>query len=74
MALTAVDGRRTLVIEGTLSRADEAVLRRGLSWATLDDIVPLERLPMDGRHASKVNYPALERVLAGRARVTRPTS
>lgn len=74
MALTAVDGRRTLVIEGALSRADETVLRHGLSWATLDDIVTLEQLPMDGRHASKVNYPALERVLAARSRVLRPAT
>jgi acyl-CoA synthetase (AMP-forming)/AMP-acid ligase II len=66
MALAAVAGCRTLVVEGRLSREEGTALRRGLEWASLDDVVRVARLPMDGRHASKVNYPALEALLVGR--------
>lgn len=66
MAFVAVDGRRTLVVEGPITAEDRKSLRQGLTWAFLDDITSVARLPMDGRHASKINYPALERLLARR--------
>ena len=67
MAFVAISGRRTLVVEGRVTTDEEDSLRRTLGWACLDDIAAVARLPMDGRHASKVNYPALEALLARRA-------
>jgi hypothetical protein len=68
MAFVAVGGRRTLVVEGPITTDEKELLRRGLTWAFLDDVKAVARLPMDGRHASKVDYPALERLLGRRAR------
>jgi acyl-CoA synthetase (AMP-forming)/AMP-acid ligase II len=67
MAFVAIGGRRTLVVEGRIKTDEEDSLRRVLAWASLDDIATVPRLPMDGRHASKVNYPALEEMLSRRA-------
>jgi acyl-CoA synthetase (AMP-forming)/AMP-acid ligase II len=65
MAFVAVGGRRTLVVEGRITAIEKESLRRELDWVSLDDVTTVGRLPMDGRHASKVSYPALERLLAG---------
>ena len=67
MAFVAIGGRRTLVVEGRIAPNEQKALCQVLTWAFLDDVVTVTRLPMDGRHASKVNYPALERLLARRA-------
>ena len=64
LALTAIDGRRTLVVEGALTADEERRLRDALAWALLDDIVGVPRLPMDSRHGSKVDYPALAALLS----------
>jgi len=66
MAFVAVGGQRTLVVEGRITASEKESLRRELEWASLDDVMTVARLPMDGRHASKVSYPALERLLARR--------
>jgi acyl-CoA synthetase (AMP-forming)/AMP-acid ligase II len=66
MAFVAIDGRRTLVVEGRITTDEDNSLRRALVWACLDDITTVARMPMDGRHASKVNYPALAELLARR--------
>ena len=59
-ALVAEHGRRLLVIEA----ADlPEGLRESLTWAQLDEIRPLPRLPVDRRHNAKIDYPALRRLL-----------
>ena len=61
-ALAAIDGRRVLAIE-----AEEAVslnaIRSSLIWAQLDQVVRLDRVPVDNRHNAKVDYTALTRKL-----------
>jgi acyl-CoA synthetase (AMP-forming)/AMP-acid ligase II len=61
-ALVAVDARRVLAVEadGPVSPDD---IRRSLSWAQLDEVVPLDRVPVDKRHNAKVDYVALVRKL-----------
>ena len=67
-ALTQHDGQRTLVLEirgraiSTAStRAAACVARHGI-----ERIVAVRRIPLDKRHNSKVDYPALVRLLEGR--------
>lgn len=54
-ALVTVDGRRILVLDAA---AEPPNLRESLAWAQLDEIVR-RPIPVDPRHNSKVNYPAL---------------
>jgi olefin beta-lactone synthetase len=61
-ALTAVDGRRVLAIEGGKTLSLEAI-RSSLSWAQLDQVVRLDRVPVDKRHNAKTDYIALARAL-----------
>ena len=68
LAFVAVGGCRTLVVEGRMTSDEKNSLRRALVWASLDDIETVAHLPMDSRHASKVNYPALEELLFRRIR------
>ena len=64
-AFVSIDGKRILAIEGTapLSREKLTDLRTTLSWAEVDVVRLLRRIPMDSRHNSKVNYPELIRHL-----------
>jgi acyl-CoA synthetase (AMP-forming)/AMP-acid ligase II len=57
-ALAVVNGRRVLAYE-----ADEKV-EQDLSWAALDEIRRVAAIPLDARHNSKIDYPALTRLLA----------
>ena len=54
-----------LVIEaGTDAAADlRETLRARLSWARLDDVLLVRRIPVDSRHNAKIDYPALRRLL-----------
>ena len=61
-ALAAVAGRRVLAIEGEKTLSLEAI-RTSLSWARLDQVVRLERVPVDKRHNAKIDYIALAREL-----------
>ena len=61
-ALAAVDGRRVLAIEGEKTLSAEAILR-SLSWVQLDQVVFLDRVPVDKRHNAKVDYVELDRML-----------
>jgi acyl-CoA synthetase (AMP-forming)/AMP-acid ligase II len=61
-ALAAVAGRRVLAIEGEKTLSLEAI-RKSLSWARLDQVVRLERVPVDKRHNAKIDYVALAREL-----------
>jgi acyl-CoA synthetase (AMP-forming)/AMP-acid ligase II len=63
-AFTAHKGRRVLVIEpATGAEAVRETLASRLSWARIDDIVLVRRIPVDRRHNAKVDYPALRRLL-----------
>jgi len=62
VALAAVDGRRVLAVESSESLSPDALLR-SLSWAQLDQVVYLDRVPVDKRHNAKVDYVALARKL-----------
>jgi acyl-CoA synthetase (AMP-forming)/AMP-acid ligase II len=61
-ALAVVDGRRVLVIETKERLTADAVLR-SLSWMNLDQVVFLDRVPVDKRHNAKIDYVALNRKL-----------
>lgn len=61
-ALADVDGRRILAVEGT--GIDAPALLAALTWASLDEVRLIRRVPVDRRHNSKVDYAALRRALA----------
>jgi acyl-CoA synthetase (AMP-forming)/AMP-acid ligase II len=62
-ALVADRERRVLVVESADAPSD-AELRATLAWTTIDDVVRVRRIPLDGRHNSKIDYPGLRRLLA----------
>jgi acyl-CoA synthetase (AMP-forming)/AMP-acid ligase II len=61
-ALAMVDGRRVLAIETKEGLTTDTILR-SLPWVKLDQVVFLNRVPVDKRHNAKVDYPALRRKL-----------
>lgn len=64
-ALAAWNGERLLAVQ-LEPRAPGDAARRvkdTLSWAQLDRVVRVPRIPVDRRHNAKVDYPALEREL-----------
>lgn len=67
-ALVSHEGRRVLAVESVgCARAQTlARLREIAAWARLDEIAVLRHLPVDRRHNAKVDYPALQRALAGK--------
>jgi olefin beta-lactone synthetase len=62
-ALVAHDNRRVLVVESD-SEVDAAALRQHLAWARIDRIAVVRHLPVDQRHNAKIDYPALQKLLA----------
>lgn len=64
-AFVTLAGRRLLVVEGSTRLTSDKIaeLRQKISWARLDEIRPVARIPVDARHNSKVNYPALNKML-----------
>ena len=64
-ALASRGGKRLLAVQlGPEAPADAARRVQGtLSWAQLDSIVQLPRIPVDRRHNAKVDYPQLEKEL-----------
>ena len=58
-------GRRVLVVEVDpgVTGVREALMSR-LSWARLDDVMLVDQVPVDHRHNAKVDYTALDRLLA----------
>jgi len=64
-ALAEVDGRRVLAIETEERLSADAILR-SLSWTNLDQVVFLDRIPVDKRHNAKIDYVALNRKLQSR--------
>jgi len=65
VAVIAHAGRRLLVVERSAA-VDRERLRGALSWARLDDVVAVDRIPLDRRHNSKVDHASLERLLLTR--------
>jgi len=61
-ALAAVDARRVLAVEAEEPVSPDDILR-SLSWAQLDQVVSLDRVPVDKRHNAKIDYVALVRKL-----------
>ena len=64
-ALASRNGERLLAVQpGPRAPADaERRVKETLSWARLDRVVRLPRIPVDRRHNAKVDYPALEKEL-----------
>ena len=59
-------GNRVLIVERPRGALGSGVARElgALEWAHLDEIVTWPAIPMDRRHNSKVDYPAVRRRLA----------
>jgi acyl-CoA synthetase (AMP-forming)/AMP-acid ligase II len=68
VAVMAHDGKRLLILESRAELSAEAqrAALDALAWARLDEVVTWRKLPMDRRHNSKVDYPAMRRLLARR--------
>jgi acyl-CoA synthetase (AMP-forming)/AMP-acid ligase II len=63
-AAVAHGGRRILAVEASGGTPpDLASLREALAWADFDEMRVLRRVPVDGRHNAKIDYPALHRML-----------
>lgn len=63
-ALMSLDGRRVLVVVPHRQSARhwrESIMDH-LSWAQLDGVKAVPRLPLDRRHHAKIDYPALQRL------------
>ena len=67
-ACVSSEGRRILFVElePDASRHDLNGLHARLSWALLDKIEILRRIPVDRRHNAKLDYPALRRMVSSR--------
>ena len=61
-------GRRLLAIQpgDGFDGGTPQTLRNELSWAAVDQVLLVPRLPVDSRHNAKIDYPALRRLLARR--------
>jgi acyl-CoA synthetase (AMP-forming)/AMP-acid ligase II len=64
-ACVAYKNQRTLAVEleHPAGSKDMAALKAKLSWAAIDRIVVLRRIPVDPRHNAKIDYPALNALL-----------
>ena len=64
-AFVLVKAKRLLAVEsdGSLSEDKLRDLKAALSWAAVDEVRVLRRIPVDRRHNAKVNYPQLMRLL-----------
>jgi olefin beta-lactone synthetase len=69
VAAMAHRGKRLLILESAIEPSVEAqrAALDALAWARLDEIVTWRKLPMDRRHNSKVDYPAMRKLLRRRA-------
>jgi olefin beta-lactone synthetase len=71
-ALAAIDGEAILAIEG--DRGSRDLWTEAASALGIERIIELERIPLDRRHGSKVDRPALSRLIANHERRKRPPS
>ncbi len=65
VACVSVSGERTLLVEGSERHIDPEGLRADLRWARLGSVRFVEKIPVDRRHNSKIDYPGLRRMLEG---------
>jgi acyl-CoA synthetase (AMP-forming)/AMP-acid ligase II len=67
-ALVTHGGKRLLAVEShePLQPAQLQRLREALGWAQIDAVIALRRIPVDRRHNAKIDYPALQRLVAHR--------
>lgn len=67
-AFVAHQGRRVFAVEfyRLATESELAELREKLGWTGCADFRVVERVPVDGRHNAKIDYPALDRMLDGR--------
>ncbi|MDB9518607.1 AMP-binding protein [Roseofilum reptotaenium CS-1145] len=67
-ALVKYHNQRWLILElNPLHPADEhqfSQLKSALEFAQIDEIKIVSKIPVDARHNAKINYPALEKILA----------
>lgn len=64
-ALVGVSGRRVLLVEPRRrAHMDTHALKRRLSWAHIDEVRVVRRLPVDRRHNAKIDYEALRKHIA----------
>ena len=64
-ALCEVDGRAVLALCGRLEYLDDW-RKAAMDGFGIRDVIALDAIPLDRRHGSKVNYPALKAALKGR--------
>lgn len=64
-AFVSLRGKRVLVLECRDGSASDNVsgLRKALSWAHLERIEVVRKIPVDRRHNAKIDYPALKKKL-----------
>jgi acyl-CoA synthetase (AMP-forming)/AMP-acid ligase II len=65
-ALVAHERRRVLAVE-TSGLVDVSALKARLAWAGIDAVAVFPRLPVDPRHNSKIDYPALRSLMQSSA-------
>ena len=58
-ALAFVGGRRVLAFERSGAHPSEEEARAALRWVQLDAVMRFDRLPLDRRHNTKIDYPKL---------------
>jgi acyl-CoA synthetase (AMP-forming)/AMP-acid ligase II len=65
-AIVSHRGRRLLVVEPIQHSAPPNLthLKDALAWAHIDEVRLFKHLPVDKRHNAKLDYPALQRLLA----------
>jgi olefin beta-lactone synthetase len=61
-ALVVHEGQRVLAVEGKLALDTKGLAQR-LTWAQLDRVQVVGRIPLDRRHNAKVDYPGLMKIL-----------
>ncbi|MGH9552761.1 MAG: hypothetical protein ACRD3W_25505 [Terriglobales bacterium] len=69
------DGKRILLVEPdrplallfSRRRHKFRAMTERLNWANIDAVVPVSKIPLDPRHNSKLNYPAIRKLLARRS-------
>lgn len=65
VALVQWRGKRILAVGAAPDDTPTiAQVNAAIPWAAIDRVIRIARIPMDARHNSKVNYPALLRLLA----------
>jgi acyl-CoA synthetase (AMP-forming)/AMP-acid ligase II len=65
-AFAAVNGKRWLALELNKQAADLRPLEAALSWAHIDHLETLHRIPVDKRHNAKIDYTSLDALLRRR--------